>query len=292
VTFTGGAIFAAHDALEQVDLLFRAVVHAAEIRAVAQRPVQRARLDAEHGLQLVHERDGIARGAVELVHEGEDRHAAPGTDLEELARLVFHALAGVDHHDDGVHGGEHAVGVLGEVLVAGRVEQVHPVAVVLELEDGRADGDAALLLQLHPVGGGGALVFARGHGAGELHRAAVEQQLLGERRLAGVRVRDDRKGAPALNFFLQSHGSGSLGESPPKLQHVPGSGSVLIWGFCHFRRGAGFGLPQANSCSRRKSIRISRSRKPRRHMLLMPANGKRGKTPPKACRSFFPSEIQ
>ena len=31
-------------------------------------------------------------------------------------------------------------------------------------------------------------------------RAAVQQQLLGQRGLAGVRVRDDREGAPALRF--------------------------------------------------------------------------------------------
>jgi hypothetical protein len=38
------------------------------------------------------------------------------------------ALAGVDDHDGGVDGGEHAVGVLGEVLVARGVEQVDHAA--------------------------------------------------------------------------------------------------------------------------------------------------------------------
>jgi len=35
----------------------------------------------------------------------------------------FDALAGVDHHQGRVHGGQHAVGVLGEILAAGGVEQ-------------------------------------------------------------------------------------------------------------------------------------------------------------------------
>jgi len=43
---------------------------------------------------------------------------------------------------------------------------------------------AALLFQLHPVGRGGALVFAGGDRAGELHGAAVKQQLFRQRGLA------------------------------------------------------------------------------------------------------------
>ena len=39
------------------------------------------------------------------------------------------------------------------------------------------------------------------HGAGELNRATVEQQLLGQRRLAGIRVRDDGKRAPFVDLF-------------------------------------------------------------------------------------------
>ena len=60
-------------------------------------------------------------------------------------------LARVEHHDRGVGGGQHAVGVLGEVAVARGVEQVDDVVAVGELEHRRGDGDAALLLQLHPV---------------------------------------------------------------------------------------------------------------------------------------------
>ena len=51
-----------------------------------------------------------------------------------------------------------------------------------------------LLLQFHPVGRGRALILARRDRAGELHRAAVQQELFRERRLAGVRMRDDGEG--------------------------------------------------------------------------------------------------
>jgi hypothetical protein len=55
---------------------------------------------------------------------------------KSLRVCALDALAGVDDHEGGVHGGEHAVGVLGEVLVAGGVEQVDRAAAVVELQDG------------------------------------------------------------------------------------------------------------------------------------------------------------
>ena len=45
-----------------------------------------------------------------------------------------------------------------------------------------------------------ALRLPAADGAGQLDRAGVEQQLLGQRRLAGVGVRDDREGAAAADF--------------------------------------------------------------------------------------------
>jgi hypothetical protein len=51
-------------------------------------------------------------------------HAAMGTHLEQLHRLGLEALGRIHEHDRGVHGGEHAVRVLGEVGVARGVEEV------------------------------------------------------------------------------------------------------------------------------------------------------------------------
>ena len=127
---------------------------------------------------------------------------------KSLRVCALDALAGVDDHDGGIHGGEHAVGVLGEILVARRVEQVDDAAVVFELQHGGGDRDAALAFQFHPVGGRGALVFARGHAAGELHRAAVEQEFLRQRRLAGVRVGNDGERAAATDLAGGARGIG------------------------------------------------------------------------------------
>src|SRR6185503_15021425 len=89
---------------------------------------------------------------------------------------------------------QRPIRVLAEVLVARRVEQRDVMPLELELERRGADGDAALLFELHPVGHRVALRLAAAHGARELDRARVQQQLLGERRLAGVGVGDDGEG--------------------------------------------------------------------------------------------------
>ena len=126
---------------------------------------------------------------------GTPRCRQTSKSLRVCASMPF---GGVDHHHHRIDGGQDAVGVFGKSLWPRRVEQVDAVAVVIELQDGGTDRDAALALQFHPVGGGGALVLARGNGAGEVHRAAVEQQLLRERGLARVRMRDDGKSAVSL----------------------------------------------------------------------------------------------
>ena len=49
------------------------------------------------------------------------------------------------------------------------------------------------------------------HRAGELDRSAVEQELLGERGLAGVRMRDDRERLPAPNLMKASERRSPMG---------------------------------------------------------------------------------
>jgi hypothetical protein len=222
-----GLELAAGDALEEVDFLGTAIKDALEGRAVAEGPDDRRGLEAEDVLKFVEEVDRAARGPVALVHEREDGHAAATADLEELAGLRLDAFGGVDDHEGGVHGGEHAVGVLGEILVAGGVEQVDRAAGVVELEDGRTDRDAALFLQLHPVGGGGALVLAVLDGAGEMDGVAVKQELLGQGRLARIGVRDDRKGATAGDFLGGRHGGSRSGNATQS-----GEGSLNLARVC------------------------------------------------------------
>ena len=100
--------------------------------------------------------NGVLAHAIHLVDEGDDRDAAHPADLEQLDGLRLDPLDAVDQHDGGVGGGQRAVGVLGEVVVAGGVEQVHAPAGVFELQHAAGDRDAALAFDVHPVAGDGA----------------------------------------------------------------------------------------------------------------------------------------
>ena len=78
----------------------------------------RRAVDAQHRLDLLEQRERLAHLAVHLVDERDDRRVAQPAHLEQLDRLRLDALRRVDHHHRRVDRGEHAVGVLGEVLVA------------------------------------------------------------------------------------------------------------------------------------------------------------------------------
>ena len=131
----------------------RQVIGAGKRAAAADGPDHAARRSsARRLLDLIEKIERFARLAVHLVDEGHDRNVAQAADLEELARACLDALGGVDHHHRRINSGERAVGVLGKVFVARRVEQVEDAAVVFESHDRGHDRYAAGPLDRHPVG--------------------------------------------------------------------------------------------------------------------------------------------
>ena len=186
----------------------RDIERAAEIHAHPDRPRQQREIEREPGGNLVEQRERVVPLAVDLVDEGDDRDVAQPADLEQLARLALDAFRGIDHHDRGVDRAQRAVGVLGEVRMARRIEQVEHHAVVLERHHRRGDRDAARLLDLEPVGARAPRIAARPHLPRHLDRAAELQQLLGQRGLAGVRVRNDRERPPRRRKRLRGPGGG------------------------------------------------------------------------------------
>jgi hypothetical protein len=121
-------------------------------------------------------------------------------DLGELARLRLDAAGGVDQHDGTVRGHQRPVGILAEVAVSRGVEDVDPMPAELEVEHRARHRDPALLLQLEPVAGRVARRLLRPHRPRLADGAAVEQELLRQRRLAGVGMGDDREGPPPLDL--------------------------------------------------------------------------------------------
>ena len=179
------------------------MVDALEVPVGADGPVDRAGADAQHLLQFLHQGERILARAVHLVDESEDRDAPHAADLEQLDGLGLHAARRVQEHHGAVGRDQDAVGVLAEILVTGGIQDVDVVALVAELHGAGRDGDAALLFDLHPVAGGVGRRLAGLDGPGLADGSAVEQQLFGQRCLAGVGVADDGKGAPALHLFFQ-----------------------------------------------------------------------------------------
>ena len=270
--------------VEQVHALAQPVVDAAEGAAAEDGPGDGVDADAEDALHLAHQLEGVASGPVQLVDEGEDGDGALPADAEELAGLRLDALGAVEQHDRPVDGVERPVGVLGEVGVAGGVEQVELQPAVGEGQHRGGDGDAALPLHLHPVGDGvgpPALGLDR---AGQLDDAAVEQQLLGQRGLAGVGVRDDGEGAAAADLVLGAHvTAGPPGKcGPPAARAARGAGPLAHPGRGRQARGPRLTAPGRGPRGRRgcRSSRRGRWRRPRRS----PPCGRRRGTGPARCR--------
>ena len=99
------------------------------------------------------------------------------------------AGGGVHHEERAIGGGEALDHVGDEVRVAGRVDQGDPRPVVLERPDGEAQRLAPLLLLGLEIEVGRPVIDLAESG----DRPGLEQQLLGERRLAaaGVAGQDD-----------------------------------------------------------------------------------------------------
>ena len=194
---------------EDAHLFLLQVDDAAEVLAHAHRPGEGRSGHAQRALDLVKDLQRLAHLAVHLVDEGDDGRIACPAHLQQAQRLRLDAVGGIDDHQGGIHGRQHPIGVFREVLVARGVQQVDDAVAVLHLHNRAGHRDAALLLDLHPVGRGMARRLARLDAARDLDGSCVEQQLLGEGGLARVGVGDDGKGAAAAHLVLLcGHGGG------------------------------------------------------------------------------------
>ena len=179
------------------------VINALEVAVNTDRPVDRAGTDAQHLFQLLHQGERILGRPVHLVHKGENRNVAHPAYLEQLDGLGLNTLGCVQQHDRGVSRNQHPVGIFREVLVAGGVQDVDPVSVIHKLHGGACHGNAALLLNLHPVRGGVLVRLPGFDAARAADRSAVQQQLLSQRCFTRVRMGDDSKGTPLFHFLVQ-----------------------------------------------------------------------------------------
>ena len=153
----------------------------------ADRELDRERLGAQslpHRLDRLGE---VGAGAVHLVDVGDPRDAVLVGLAPDGLRLRLDAGDGVEDGDRPVQHAEGTLDLDREVHVAGGVDDVDAVALPLAGGGRGGDRDAALLLLLHPVHHGGALV----HLTHLVRATRVEEDALRGRRLTGVDVRHD-----------------------------------------------------------------------------------------------------
>ena len=124
---------------------------------------------------------------VHLVYISQTRHGVFGGLTPNRFALRFHAALCTEHGHGTVEHAKGAFHLHGEVYVAGRVDDVDLVSAPFAGGGGRGNGDAALLLLLHPVHRGHTLV----HLAKAMRASRIEQDAFGRRGFSGVDVRHD-----------------------------------------------------------------------------------------------------
>ena len=158
-----------------------------EVGLGADRQLQRHGVRAEAIDHRLHALVEVRADAVHLVDVGDARDAVLVGLAPDGLGLRLDAGDGVEQRDRAVEDAQRALDLDGEVDVARRVDDVDAVVVPLARRRGRRDRDAALLLLLHPVHRGRALVDL----TDLVGATGVVEDALGRRRLAGVDVRHD-----------------------------------------------------------------------------------------------------
>ncbi len=113
-------------------------------------------VEADHFLDLLARALRLGGWQVDLVQHGHDLvvHLDRLIDIGE--RLGFHALAGIDHEERPLAGRQRPVHLIGEVHMAGRVDEVQLIGLailgrVIEADRLGLDGNAALALDIHVI---------------------------------------------------------------------------------------------------------------------------------------------
>src|SRR6202042_1301156 len=186
---------------------------APEVRLGADRQLDTDRAAADLGVDLFDATGKISTDLIHLVDEHDARHVVFVGLTPDGLGLRLNALIAVEHAYRAV---EHAQATLdfgGEVDVAGRVDDVETLVLPEGRRRGRREGDAALLLLLHPVHGRSAVV----HFADLMRLAGIIKDALSGRRLPSINVGHDAEVTIVLDSVAARHDPESRLPSRPPL---------------------------------------------------------------------------
>ena len=163
-------------------------------------------IEAEIGIDLLRHAVDVRRGQVDLVDHRQDLEVVLEREIEVGDGLRLDPLRGIDEQQRAFAGHQRAAHLVREVDVAGRVDQVEPIALavrrVVEQRDRVAlDRDAPLALDVHGVE---QLITELAIS----DRTAALDQAVGEGRLAMIDVRDDAEVPRSLEAFHDDPGEG------------------------------------------------------------------------------------
>src|SRR5258706_749707 len=145
----------------------------------------------------------IGAGAVHLVDEADARHVIFVGLAPNGFGLGLHAGNGVEHGDSAVQHTHRTLNLDGEVDVTGRVDDVDAVFFPVAGRRGGGDGDAAFLLLLHEIHGGGAVMDF----ADFVALAGIIKNALSRGRLAGI----DMRGNADIAIHAERSSAGHFG---------------------------------------------------------------------------------
>jgi hypothetical protein len=207
--------------VKQVDLSVPAIVHAQKLRPIRHGPGDGTAGNPKLRLHIIQKLERRHAETIAFVHKGEDGDPPEPAHLEQLPGLLFHALPVIEEHDGSIRRHQGSIRVFRKVLVARRIEQIDAVAIIVKLEYGGGHRNATFPLHFHPVRRRVACRTAGLHRSGQMDGAAIKQELLRQRGLPGVRMGNDGKGTPPLNFKGQCLGI-HLGEPRYLKQRLKG----------------------------------------------------------------------
>ncbi len=175
---------------------------ALEIVFRADRQLDADRTAADAGGDVRNAFEEVGADLVHLVDEDDARNIVFVGLTPDGFRLRLDALVAVEHADRAVEHAQRTLDLDGEVDVPGGVDDVQALAVPEGGRRGGRDGDAALLLLLHPVHRRGAFM----HFADLVGLAGVIEDAFGRRRLAGVDVGHDAEITVVFDRMTARHG--------------------------------------------------------------------------------------
>src|SRR5262249_32945276 len=155
------------------------------------------RLRTEAGLDVVEAAEIVRAGLVHLVGEDDARDAILVALAPYGLGLRLDAPVGVEHAYRAVEDAQRKLHLDGEIDVPGGVDDVETLLTPEGSGRRRRYGDAALLLLLHPVHGGCALMDL----AHLVGFAGIKEDPLGRGGLAGIDVGHDAEVPVVLDFM-------------------------------------------------------------------------------------------